>query len=813
MKVTRIAAAVLTALALPAAQPAAASDGTFTYMLCANPDTGRGTASSDGVFPDGVTMNAGHPNMTTLQGAQTCGGDVNGSRGMIIKTNGAYALAQQQGTSFQFTAPPEVRFLDAYVFRRTNTANGMMSAFVRNASDWIYASPNFDRCEEPGWGCRGVGTFDAFSASNRIHVGGAHDGMPRGFKWFLRCAWMGCNVTDANQFAVYGAKVNLADDEGPSATLGVGGLRSDDVLRGVERVSFSGRDGQSGVYRARLVVDGAARPWFSTDGGNAACRDVNPANGDDYEFGRTRPCPTAVDALAELNTTTLPDGPHTVELVVEDAAGRTARVLDRDVVVDNIGAPSIASAPRVEGEARDGEELTAVPGVWDDNGAPGDPVVTSAWERCDGAACVELPGGPTLTLDDADAGRRIRLVETATNGEGTTVARSPFTEVVRDTPAPTNVGAPTIAGNPRRGNLLVANTGAWDDHDAADPVVVSRRWQRCRYDGTACADVPGATGTTFELSGADLNRRIQVVETGRNAEGSSSVVSVQTAQVTREDGTLPANDNGKDDDGDGVVDEPDETGDDGDGTGTNGLGGTPGADGRDGQNGRPKSSRSTPAGGTNGTNASVAARLTAGWRSARGTALTVRYGQGAVAEGRVVDEAGRPIGGAVVGVAAVTSVRGAKPVDRPAVVTGDDGRFTYAADRRARSETIRFSYAAERGGKPVAIDELELRVTAAVRLAVKLRGALVSYRGVVASGPMPRGGKLVIVQGRVRGKAWQTFATRRARGTGGAGRFSGRYRLKLRVPGRKLQFRARVVAEAGYPYLAAVSRAVTKTVR
>jgi hypothetical protein len=97
-----------------------------------------------------------------------------------------------------------------------------------------------------------------------------------------------------------------------------------------------------------------------------------------------------------------------------------------------------------------------------------------------------------------------------------------------------------------------------------------------------------------------------------------------------------------------------------------------------------------------------------------------------------------------------------------------------------------------------------------VRLSVALRGAAVTYRGTVLSGPMPRGGKLVILQGRVKGKAWQTFASRRARA---GGRFSGKYRLKLRVPGRKLQFRARVVAESGFPYLAGVSRAVTRTVR
>ena len=830
MKVTRIAAAALAALALTAS-PAAASEGTYTYMLCANPDTGTGTTATNGTFPEGVTMNAGHPNMSTLQGAQKCAGHVSSYEGMIIQPQGAYALQQQQGTTFQFTAAPEVRFVDAHVYRRASNDNGTMTAFVRSQNDWIYASPNYGRCEDPGWGCKGVGSHISFSSPNYVHIGEAQDGMERGFKWFLKCSsGFGCSVSDLQHMVVYGGKVNLADDHAPSATLGVGGLATDSVLRGVERVSFSARDGETGVYRGRFLIDGVAQPWFPVDPGNSSCRDVNPQNADDYEFARMRPCSGSVDALAELNTTTLSEGAHEIRLLVEDASGRRAFLLDRDVTVDNIDPPVATEEPETDGLAKDGETLFALPALWDDGGAAGDPVVTSRWERCSasGDGCVELPGSAQtpLELDEADVGKRIRLVETAVNAEGTSVARSPLTEVVADTPAPSAVSAPGVAGNPRRGNLLVASDGTWDDHDAASELVVSRQWQRCRYTRTDCVDVPGAVGATYELGDADINRHIRVVETAVNGEGSTSSASVQSGRVTREDGTLPPEDNGEDDDGDGDVDEPGEGTDgsgSGGGTGTSGANGTPGAPGTNGTDGRPglsstsssvtstsKSSRSTTLVAPNGANASASARLTVGWRDARGVMLKVGYGKGAVVEGRLVDEAGRGIGGAAVQVIAVTSLRGARPVSRPDVVTGEDGRFRYAVSRKAPSETIRFAYAHERGGRPVAIDELELRVVAAVKLSVKLRGASVSYKGTVVSGPMPRGGKLVILQGRVKGKAWQTFASRRAR-TGG--RFSGKYRLKLRVPGRKLQFRARVVAEGGFPYLAGVSRAVTRTVR
>jgi hypothetical protein len=75
---------------------------------------------------------------------------------------------------------------------------------------------------------------------------------------------------------------------------------------------------------------------------------------------------------------------------------------------------------------------------------------------------------------------------------------------------------------------------------------------------------------------------------------------------------------------------------------------------------------------------------------------------------------------------------------------------------------------------------------------------------------MPRGGKKIYIQGRARGGAWQRFAARR---TNAAGRFAGRYRLRVRRPGIKLQFRVEIPRQKGYAYAAQVGSPVTKTVR
>jgi hypothetical protein len=102
-----------------------------------------------------------------------------------------------------------------------------------------------------------------------------------------------------------------------------------------------------------------------------------------------------------------------------------------------------------------------------------------------------------------------------------------------------------------------------------------------------------------------------------------------------------------------------------------------------------------------------------------------------------------------------------------------------------------------------------LRVRASASLRVALKGIVVRYRGRVLSKPLPRRGKLVEIQGRAPGAGWKTFATRRADRRGG---FAGTYRLRIRRPGVRLQFRVRVPAENGYPFVAHAGRAVTRIV-
>src|SRR6185312_9685008 len=55
--------------------------------------------------------------------------------------------------------------------------------------------------------------------------------------------------------------------------------------------------------------------------------------------------------------------------------------------------------------------------------------------------------------------------------------------------------------------------------------------RRCDSAGANCADIAGATSTTYALTSADLGKTIRAVVTATNAAGATSAATTQTAAV------------------------------------------------------------------------------------------------------------------------------------------------------------------------------------------------------------------------------------------------------------------------------------------
>src|SRR4051794_35448591 len=59
----------------------------------------------------------------------------------------------------------------------------------------------------------------------------------------------------------------------------------------------------------------------------------------------------------------------------------------------------------------------------------------------------------------------------------------------------------------------------------------SRQWRRCDKNGNNCANISGATGSTYLLGPVDLGARIRVVVTAANSAGQTAATSTATDVV------------------------------------------------------------------------------------------------------------------------------------------------------------------------------------------------------------------------------------------------------------------------------------------
>ena len=198
-------------------------------------------------------------------------------------------------------------------------------------------------------------------------------------------------------------------------------------------------------------------------------------------------------------------------------------------LVSDEGPAVNSTPPSVSGTPGAGSTLTADPGDWQ-----GTPTITYTyqWQRCDatGANCADIPGATASTYDltPADVDHTVRVVVVAHNDAGTsnpaTSAASPVVQL-----PPSNTARPPVSGGAQAGDTLTAGHGSWD---GTDPITYTDQWQRCDASGANCADIPGATGSTYTLTDADVGHAIVVVVTATNGGGHDSASSTPTAEVT-----------------------------------------------------------------------------------------------------------------------------------------------------------------------------------------------------------------------------------------------------------------------------------------
>ncbi len=139
---------------------------------------------------------------------------------------------------------------------------------------------------------------------------------------------------------------------------------------------------------------------------------------------------------------------------------------------------------------------------------------------------------------DIDAGGGAGVI--TANQTAATMALSSTTDqflpaaifLVSDEGPARNTVAPAVSGTARDDLTLSSTIGTWS---GTPTMTYARQWQRCDAAGAACADVPGATGATYPLTGADVGSRMRVRVVATNDAGASpAAASAVTAVVAEE---------------------------------------------------------------------------------------------------------------------------------------------------------------------------------------------------------------------------------------------------------------------------------------
>jgi hypothetical protein len=182
--------------------------------------------------------------------------------------------------------------------------------------------------------------------------------------------------------------------------------------------------------------------------------------------------------------------------------------------------------------------------------------------------------------------------------------------------------------------------------------------------------------------------------------------------------------------------------------------------------------------------------------------------------GKLAAAGGAPISSAMVEVAATPASAGAATAAMTSVHTDGEGRFVLTLPPGVSSRTLRFAYRSHIGdAAPAATATLTLSVRAGLTLSISPRTASVGrsiyFKGRLLGGPVPRTGKLLVLEARAPGGRWIEFDDVR---TNARGVYRASYRFKFSGPA-SYQFRVLSEPESDYPYAQGASNTVAVSER
>jgi hypothetical protein len=140
------------------------------------------------------------------------------------------------------------------------------------------------------------------------------------------------------------ANLLLANEATPSAS-GVGGTLLSSNVAGTAELTLNAADpGGPGVYLVIVQIDGKTVYSGTPNSNGGKCAAVG-ATGGALMFDYSQPCPASESVDLPINTTSLPNGQHTLKVSVQDAAGNSAVAYDGSISTKQPSNDSLGALP------------------------------------------------------------------------------------------------------------------------------------------------------------------------------------------------------------------------------------------------------------------------------------------------------------------------------------------------------------------------------------------------------------------------------------------------------------------------------------
>ncbi|HEX3692640.1 MAG TPA: carboxypeptidase-like regulatory domain-containing protein [Solirubrobacteraceae bacterium] len=326
--------------------------GNYTQVLCADPASGEGLGLSG--MPEGLSNPASTDLWQVTAVRVDCGsGPITSSRGIPMLVGQSNTYAQGTWSALLYQAPPNTTINSGQIYR-AEKAEGPDSGFmgiIQQGGEYgsLYSLPR-NCCDQGDWFVGNVaarGTFARpFSPENLVDLTISPDGE----HWNVNATCdpngnnnSSCTLTAGQwEYRIYGGEISLHAANDPQASNMTGPLTSENPLRGDPSLSFSATDDGPGIAYLKVLVDGQVEQSEIIDTNGGRCIPVAP--GDAYTWVYQVPCKTSLGGRTfSLETTDLANGPHHVQVLIEDAAGNQSEILDRTVNVENPTTATLAT--------------------------------------------------------------------------------------------------------------------------------------------------------------------------------------------------------------------------------------------------------------------------------------------------------------------------------------------------------------------------------------------------------------------------------------------------------------------------------------